>query len=358
MSFSQSKCCICLENKDFYTECNHCKDGKYCETCITKLIEENKYITCSVCRQEHWYNNKKQLQILIDKQKKVIGTSLDETYISSDEEDTISNVLQQHEENYCKAIRNICCSISLISLLTFLGWVTIFGLSEVKLNVPEDYQILCILMISLVGGFILVVGFWGLLIGCVKINKYCNNNSCITCGEFMLTGFCLTISTSFGYGFTFILCELHTNYSNNDKLNSLIIITISIASGIALVIGSLIIIILNKNIYELLKEKCDDIIAECCCNPLFIMIHILISMFIIQIGRMIIFDTIKIDLHVNKEHKLILEILISYLVGVSIFIIPLSLISLICVKDTIFKCKCNCKKERSMQESININEII
>ena len=43
------------------------------------------------------------LQILIDKQKKVIGTSLDETYISSDEEDTISNVLQQHEKNYCKA---------------------------------------------------------------------------------------------------------------------------------------------------------------------------------------------------------------------------------------------------------------
>ena len=133
---------------------------------------------------------------------------------------------------------------------------------------------------------------------------------------------------------------------------------ISIASGIALVIGTLIIIILNKNIYELLKEKCGDLIAECCCNPLFIMIHILISIFIVQIGRMIIFDTIKIDLHVNKEHELILEILISYLAGLSIFIIPLSLISLICVKNTIFKCKCNCKKERTIQESINIEEII
>lgn len=347
MSFSQERCCVCLENKNFYTECKHCNDGKYCKKCIVKLIEENKDATCCICRQETWYKDKDKdkMQVLINKhKKKVIGTSLDETIINvNNEENTISNVSDNHEDNFY-----IIKQIYTILLLSFIIWLIIYGLiKDNKDGLVTNYKYpgLILIFVSILGGCSMFTCF-------NYIKKHCS------CGEFIFAGFCLTISLIFGYMFTFILCELHTNYSNNGKVNSLIIISISLASGIALVIGSLIIIILNKNIYELLKEKCGDLIAECCCNPLFIMIHILISIFIIQIGRMIIFDTIKIDLHVNKEHKLILEILISYLAGLSIFIIPLSLISLICVKDTIFKCKCNCKKERTIQESINIEEII
>lgn len=347
MSFSQERCCVCLENKNFYTECKHCNDGKYCKKCIVKLIEENKDATCCICRQETWYKDKDKdkMQVLINKhKKKVIGTSLDETIINvNNEENTISNVSDNHEDNFY-----IIKQIYTILLLSFIMWLIIYGLiKDNKDGLVTNYKYpgLILIFVSILGGCSMFMCF-------NYIKKHCG------CGEFIFAGFCLTISLIFGYMFTFILCELHTNYSNNGKVNSLIIISISLASGIALVIGSLIIIILNKNIYELLKEKCGDLIAECCCNPLFIMIHILISIFIIQIGRMIIFDTIKIDLHVNKEHKLILEILISYLAGLSIFIIPLSLISLICVKDTIFKCKCNYKKERTIQESINIEEII
>jgi len=347
MLFSQERCCVCLENKNFYTECKHCNDGKYCKKCIVKLIEENKDATCCICRQETWYKDKDKdkMQVLINKhKKKVIGTSLDETIINvNNEENTISNVSDNHEDNFY-----IIKQIYTILLLSFIIWLIIYGLiKDNKDGLVTNYKYpgLILIFVSILGGCSMFTCF-------NYIKKHCG------CGEFIFAGFCLTISLIFGYMFTFILCELHTNYSINDKINSLIIISISLASGIALVIGSLIIIILNKNIYELLKEKCGDLIAECCCNPLFIMIHILISIFIIQIGRMIIFDTIKIDLHVNKEHKLILEILISYLAGLSIFIIPLSLISLICVKDTIFKCKCNCKKERTIQESINIEEII
>lgn len=347
MSFSQERCCVCLENKNFYTECKHCNDGKYCKKCIVKLIEENKDATCCICRQETWYKDKDKdkMQVLINKhKKKVIGTSLDETIINvNNEENTISNVSDNHEDNFY-----IIKQIYTILLLSFIIWLIIYGLiKDNKDGLVTNYKYpgLILIFVSILGGCSMFTCF-------NYIKKHCG------CGEFIFAGFCLTISLIFGYMFTFILCELHTNYSINDKINSLIIISISLASGIALVIGSLIIIILNKNIYELLKEKCGDLIAECCCNPLFIMIHILISIFIIQIGRMIIFDTIKIDLHVNKEHKLILEILISYLAGLSIFIIPLSLISLICVKDTIFKCKCKCKKERTIQESINIEEII
>lgn len=345
MSFSQERCCVCLENKTFYTECKHCNDGKYCKNCIVKLIEENKHATCCICRQETWYKDKDKMQVLINKHKKVNVTSLDdETIINiNNEENNISNVSENHEDN-CYSLKQIYT----IVLVSFIMWIIIYGLiKDNKDGLDRDYKYpgLILIFISILSGCSLFTCF-------NYIKKHCS------CEEFILSGFCLTISLIFGYMFTFILCELHTNYSNNGKVNSLIIISISLASGIALVIGSLIIIILNKNIYELLKEKCGDFIAECCCNPLFHMIHILITIFIIQIGRMIIVDTIKIDLNVNKEHKLILEILIGYLVGVSIFIIPLSLISLICVKDTIFKCKCNCKKERTIQESINIEEII
>lgn len=41
MSFTQERCSVCLENKEFYTQCKNCNDGNYCKTCIVKLIEEN-----------------------------------------------------------------------------------------------------------------------------------------------------------------------------------------------------------------------------------------------------------------------------------------------------------------------------
>ena len=64
------------------------------------------------------------------------------------------------------------------------------------------------------------------------------------------------------------------------------------------------------------------------------------------------FESIKINLDVNQEHKYILEIIISYLAGLSIFIIPLSLI--LCIKNI----KCKCKKQNVQETENNIVEII
>jgi len=345
MSFSQERCCVCLENKNFYTECKHCNDGKYCKKCIVKLIEENKDATCCICRQETWYKDKDKdkMQVLINKhKKKVIGTSLDETIINvNNEENNISNVSENNEDN-CYIIKQIYT----ILLISFIVWLIIYGLIKDNndgLDTNYKYPGLILIFVSILGGCSMFTCF-------NYIKKHCS------CREFIFTGFCLTISSIFGYVFTFILCELHTNYSINDKINSLIIISISLASGIALAIVTALIIILNKDIYEKLKEKCGYDIAECCCNPLFIMIHIMISIFLIQLGRIIMFDYIKIILDVNEEHRLFLEILISYVVGVSIFIIPISLINLICVNKTLFKCKC--KKESTSETSISIEEIL
>lgn len=351
MSFSQEQCCVCLENKNFYTECKNCNDGKYCKKCIVKLIEENKHATCCICRQETWYKDtdKDKMQVLINKhKKKIIGTSLDETIINVNNDQTIiSNVLEQNEENYYIVYNNDNCytikQIYTIVLLSFIAWVIIFGLFKADLSSPNNYIYLPIILVSIIGGCSLFV--------CLNyIKKQCDF------GEFIFKTFCLTLLIVFGYAFTFILCELHTNYSINDKINCFIIIMISLASGIALTIVTIVIIILNKDIYEKLKEKCGYDIAECCCNPLFIMIHIMISIFLIQLGRIIMFDHIKIILDVNEEHRLFLEILISYVVGVSIFLIPISLFILLCFRDTM--CKCKCKKDSTSETSISIEEIL
>lgn len=338
MSFSQERCCVCLENKNFYTECKHCNDGKYCKKCIVKLIEENKDATCCICRQETWYKDKDKMQVLINKhKKKVIGTSLDETIINvNNEENNISNVSENHEDN-CYIIKQIYT----IVLLTFITWAIIFGLFQDDFTSPDNYKYLPIILVSIIGGCC--------LFACLNyIKNHCDF------GEFIFKTFCLTLLIVLGYVFTFILCELHTNYSINDKINYFIIIMISLASGIALAIVTALIIILNKDIYEKLKEKCGYDIAECCCNPLFIMIHIMISIFLIQLGRIIMFDYIKIILDVNEQHRLFLEILISYVVGVSIFLIPISLFILVCFKDT----RCKCKKESTSETSISIEEIL
>ena len=267
---------------------------------------------------------------------------MDETIINvNNEENNISNVSENNEDN-CYIIKQIYT----ILLISFIVWLIIYGLIKDNndgLDTNYKYPGLILIFVSILGGCSMFTCF-------NYIKKHCS------CREFIFTGFCLTISSIFGYVFTFILCELHTNYSINDKINSLIIISISLASGIALAIVTALIIILNKDIYEKLKEKCGYDIAECCCNPLFIMIHIMISIFLIQLGRIIMFDYIKIILDVNEEHRLFLEILISYVVGVSIFIIPISLINLICVNKTLFKCKC--KKESTSETSISIEEIL
>ncbi len=350
MSFTQERCCVCLENKNFYIECKHCNDGKYCKKCIIKLIDENKNTTCCICRQETWYKDKDKdkMQVLINKHKKKIGTSLDETIIDVNNDQTIiTDVLEQNEENYYIETNNDDCytikKIYTIALLSFITWVIIFGLFKANLSSPDNYKYLPIILVSIIGGCS--------LFSCLNyIKKYCDY------GEFIFKTFCLTLLTVLGYVFTFILCELHTNYSINDKINYFIIIMISLASGIALAIATIVIIILNKNIYEILKEKCGNDVAECCCNPLCIMIHIMISFFLILLGRIIMFDYIKIILDVNEEHRLFLEILISYLVGVSIFLIPISLFILVCFKDT--RCKCKCKKETTSETSISIEEIL
>ena len=353
MSFTQERCCVCLENKKFYTECKHCNDGKYCKKCIVKLIEENKNTTCCICRQETWYKDKDKdkMQLLINKhKKKVIGTSLDETIINvnvNNDQTIITDVLEQNDENYYIETNNVECytikQVYTIVLLSFITWAIIFGLFKDDLSSPDNYKYLPIILVSIIGGCS--------LFACLNyIKKHCD------CGEFIFKTFCLTLLIVLGYVFTFILCELHTNYSINDKINYFIIIMISLASGIALAIATIVIIILNKKIYEILKEKCSNDVAECCCNPLCIMIHIMISIFLIQLGRIIMFDYIKIILDVNEEHRIFLEILISYVVGVSIFLIPISLFILVCFKDT--RCKCKCKKETTSETSIGIEEIL
>ena len=217
--------------------------------------------------------------MLINKHKE-IGTSLDENI--NNDENNISNVLENHENNYYMISINDNCytikQIYSIVLVSFIIWAILFGIFKNKLSQPNSLKYLILIFLSLLGGCCLFTCF-------NYINKH------YVTYEIIITIFLLTLSSSFGYAFTFILCELHTNYSNNINLNSFIIILISISSGIALTIGSIVILFLNKKIYEKLKVKCGDEIAQCCCNPISIMINILLSIFLIQIGRSIMFES-------------------------------------------------------------------
>ncbi len=160
-------------------KCKHCKDGIYCKTCFDKLVEENIYSTCSVCRGNNWYEEDKMECKLHNNVKGIPENTLEEESIVVVEISHTSTervTRRNHIRECCKYlisykfVKDLCCTISLTIILTVIGWSLIFGICGVKLKVNEGYQILCIVIISLIGGIASLIVVWGMIFRCLMPN--------------------------------------------------------------------------------------------------------------------------------------------------------------------------------------------
>ena len=148
MSSTNQKCVICLENKKVYMNCPHCQEGNYCKNCIIKLVNEDKYEACSICRRKDWYKDDKNIQNLLNKK------------LEQDKTNKLSDMLEENENNYSynspgtrrrsaddvaarsiisyNNIRNIITIILFICISTLIGYYTMFELFELENNFAEN----------------------------------------------------------------------------------------------------------------------------------------------------------------------------------------------------------------------------
>lgn len=130
MSNLKPKCVICLENQKIYVSCPHCEEGNYCKECIRKLVDENKYENCSICRREDWYKDEENIQGFIKKK------------LQQDKINNLSDMLEENESNYYKLLSfNNIIIIGIIVIFIFvsilLGYYTMFELFELENNFSE-----------------------------------------------------------------------------------------------------------------------------------------------------------------------------------------------------------------------------
>lgn len=356
-SFSTPRCCICLESQDVYVSCPSCKDGKYCETCITKLVNENKHNECSICRRKEWYKQSETTLALINnkisKNKQIVSNDVS---LDDHEENRIENVNQESNYINCDTVCTIIVTFTIVTIIvTIISWLFIFGISDIKINVSDDYQIICKILISFGCGLTTLIVFRVLFLCISKLCDYCNyfetNESANKLCN-LVTFMILSIGTTFlGFCMTFKLCELKTDFTKNESVNYLITIIISFLSGIATYVVVYLIILLNKQLYIACVDVCGDDCAECVCNPIFMICLVISSALMIYCGWMITFDLCNVKLNVNQEHILVLEVIISYLVGFCMTILFITVISMVFY--LVKRCKTNtCKVHVSNIENI------
>ena len=153
MSNSKSNCVICLENSKIYVSCPHCEEGNYCKKCISKLVDENKYENCSICRRENWYKDEENIQGIIKKK------------LQHEKINNVSDILEENESN--NNINNIIIIIIFICISTLLGYYTMFELFELENNFSEntiENNIITIIISFLTGILIFLIIFIMILI--------------------------------------------------------------------------------------------------------------------------------------------------------------------------------------------------
>ena len=327
MASSKSACAICLENQSIHVKCPHCKDGTYCKSCIIKLIKENNHEKCPICRRDGWYERETKMHSLITKHHVT----------------THANDAHESESTVCKALTKIIVYSIVLSMVTFVGWVTLFVIYGYRISTTySNYYIVSLkIMMSLSAGLGVLLTLSAIKNGGIKLYEYCkvncicNNcicNNCICnncdCLTLQVSIFITSLLTVLGYYLAFILFELKIKPTDNNIANNLIILIISFLSGTVACAALAVAFGVYQLLYQYCKKKTNGNGLEICCEPLFIMVFIIFSILMTTLGMMVTFGIFNVKLNVNKEHEEIIKIIIGFLVGYGIIITPVILCQL------------------------------
>lgn len=146
----------------------------------------------------------------------------------------------------------------------------------------------------------------------VYINKYFN------CVNLFIALVCFAVLTAVGLIFLSIVCEYKVKKYESETTNAIIMVLVSCLTGLGITIFCSLIIYFNNKIYNCVLQYLGQSCAGCLCNPIVILWLILFSMLITYLGVVVGFEIVNIQLEVNKEHEIILKIVIGYLIGISI----------------------------------------
>ena len=316
MSNSKSNCVICLEDSKIYVSCPHCEEGNYCKKCISKLVDENKYENCSICRRENWYKDEENIQGIIKKK------------LQQEKIKNVSEILDENESNYYTILSsdNIFKSILtivFISSLTLLGKIIIFDICNYEINNNTEYRDLYKFIISLSTGIGIFIIFYITKLCSCKLHNFCKENELFNCLNLVILIVSVGLTSLLGYFIMFELFELENNFAENSTENNIITITISFLTGILVYLIILILILINKLILG-------DDLYECCCNPMIILPIILLLLLGTLLGS-IIMNNVDLKLNLNEKHKEIVGFIISFLIGNSFIIVP-AIMLIICIR--------------------------
>ena len=367
MSFSTPHCCICLENEDIYISCSSCIDGKYCENCTSKLVKEDKYKECSICRLKDWYKSDKETSNLMNEivlKNKDNEVSLDDN--SDNENDTVLeiNTEDNNDIDNSRSVKtcfvfhfSVICSLLIICVLSFIGWWLLFGICMIEINVAEDYKILCKILISLSCGVALLLVPWILIKSIYKLYSKIKDNEHINRCNFIVVVIFVIATTVLGYISAFKLCELKEKFIEKNSVNNLILLIIAFLSGVAMWVILFLIIQIHELLYKYCNMICGNMICgnectECCCNPIFILCFAVVSGLFTYLGWLFTFVLCGVKLNVNEEHNTILTIIVSYLVGNTIILGLGVCIGLISYIKYINLCTKNSTEEEEEEEEI------
>ena len=344
-SISRPSCAICLENQDIYVKCPQCNDGTYCKSCINKLIKENNHQKCPICRREDWYTDDENV-------KKIIK----DNHIQETDSIDVNN------KCYEILIKSSIYSL-ILCVLTFTGWLVLFVICNYRLsnNISTNYIVLVKILLSLLVGLVTLIGFYTLKQCCSKICEYCNKNDNCNYMFLLMVTTLIIIVTLLGYCLAFNIFELNQNFTDNNIINDIIIIIVAFLSGTLACIALFTAFIIQQILYKCCKDNSDESGAEICCNPLFMLVFILFSMLMTILGMSIAFTHLNLQLDVNKEHEEIIKIIIGFVVGYGIFLIPIMLYKLCKCASQLCKCAsqlCNKSDNEIIDNTIRGEEML
>tara|TARA_Y100000996_G_scaffold108447_1_gene80068 strand:+ start:23993 stop:25018 length:1026 start_codon:yes stop_codon:yes gene_type:complete len=316
MSNSKSNCVICLENSKIYVSCPHCEEGNYCKECIRKLVDENKYENCSICRREDWYKDEVKIQGIIKKK------------VEQDKINNLSDMLEENESNHYEilSVENIIKSIITILFIcasTLMGKLIIFDICNYKISSNTDYEDLYKFIISLSTGIGIFIILYITKLCSLQLHNFCKEKEWFNCFHLGILIVLLGLTSLLGYFIMFELFELENNFAENTTGNDIITIFISFLTGLLVYLIIFIMILINKLILG-------DDWYECCCNPMIMLPIILLLLLGTYLGRIII-DGTGLTLNEDEKNKDKINFAISFLIGNSLIIGPVIILA-ICSK--------------------------
>jgi len=148
--------------------------------------------------------------------------------------------------------------------------------------------------------------------------NYIYTNKYFNCISLSISLICFAVLTLAGFIFLNLVCEYKVNKYESETTNAIIMVLLSCLTGLGITIFCSLIIYFNNKVYNFVIQYLGESCAGCLCNPIVILWLILFSMLITYLGFVVGFELNNIPLNVNKEHEIILKIVIGYLIGISI----------------------------------------